>query len=276
MNLWDMVQHVAVEWCDAFAGLTCFINELRRSPDPREEVSTEAKTRIGASQGFWVFDKHKDLLNDPALSSHIRHLQFQLKRNEPFCFESLIRELDGILHQASIALAKKRFAYIPSPNDEYFERDKLFGERVFEMFEDARQDVKDAGNCFAASLPTACVFHLMRVSEHGLRALARRLKVSLKDKGRTVPLEYGTWDKVIVVCQSRITEARKKSHGPKKKSELSLYSEAAEHCAFIKDIWRNNLSHTRSPYSQDEASGALGRVRDFMQFLAVALNKGKP
>jgi len=35
----------------------------------------------------------------------------------------------------------------------------------------------------------------------------------------------------------------------------------------MKDIWRNNMAHTRKPYNQTEAVGVMERVREFMQFL---------
>jgi hypothetical protein len=47
------------------------------------------------------------------------------------------------------------------------------------------------------------------------------------------------------------------------------YSDAADHCEFMKDIWRNNVSHTRKAYSDPEAVAVLQRVREFMEFLAV-------
>ena len=53
--------------------------------------------------------------------------------------------------------------------------------------------------------------------------------------------------------------------GPKRQEKLELLSDAADHCVFMKDIWRNSVSHTRNPYKKSEAIAALDRVRDFMR-----------
>ena len=43
----------------------------------------------------------------------------------------------------------------------------------------AKGDIMDAVDAYALGLNTACVFHLMRIAEHGMRALARERKVKL-------------------------------------------------------------------------------------------------
>jgi hypothetical protein len=72
----------------------------------------------------------------------------------------------------------------------YAEQERLFGDKVYEQFWSARKDVTDAGNALAVELPNAAVFHLMRVAEVGLRALARDRRVKLPKKGQ--PLELAT------------------------------------------------------------------------------------
>jgi hypothetical protein len=154
----------------------------------------------------------------------------------------------------------------------YIDNESLFGEPVKKSFPSAVEDIKNAGNCLAVELPTAAVFHLMRVSEHGLRRLARKLQVKVIDKKQLCPLEYAEWDKVITAIDNKI-KAMKPSlpKGPKRQTQLELYSEANQHCLFMKDIWRNTISHTRKPYSSLEAQSVFERVRDFMQFLDRAL-----
>ena len=86
--------------------------------------------------------------------------------------------------------------------------------------------------------------------------------------GERQQVEYATWEKVIERVHAKIAEARRLPAGPKKQAQLSRFAEAADHCTFMKDIFRNNVSHTRKPYNRDEALAALGRVSDFMKFLA--------
>jgi hypothetical protein len=108
----------------------------------------------------------------------------------------------------------------------------------------------------------------MRVAEYGLRYVAKKAGVKLTDKGKSQPIEYATWDKVIAEIKKQITAARALSHGPKKNMKLQFYSDAAENLTYIRDIWRNEISHTRKSYNEAEALGVLTRVRDFMELLA--------
>jgi hypothetical protein len=160
------------------------------------------------------------------------------------------------------------FGFIPKDHGSYFQQDALFGVDVNEKIHGAKDDIREAGNCYAHGTYTACVYHLMRVSEFGLRRVAQKLRIKLTDKGKPILVEFATWDKVITGCKNKITAIRLLSAGPKRQAQLELYSDAADHCLFMKDIWRNNASHTRKPYSQAEALAVMGRVRDFMKFLA--------
>jgi len=57
----------------------------------------------------------------------------------------------------------------------------------------------------------------------------------------------------------------------RKSQKIEHYSDAADHCTYMKDIWRNSVSHTRKPYSFTEAVAVFERVRDFMQLLTKTL-----
>jgi len=180
-------------------------------------------------------------------------------------------ELQNLNTAIMVGLTERKFAFIRPGLDAYFEKDKLFGEDVYEKFEFARQDVKEAGNCLSAELYTAAVFHLMRVSEHGLRRLAKKLKVTLTHKGKYQPVEYAEWDKTITAIKNKISGIRSFNPGPRRQAQLEFYSDAADHCTFMKDVWRNNVSHTHKPYIEPEALSVFNRVRDFMVFLGKQL-----
>ena len=179
---------------------------------------------------------------------------------------SMILELR---HRVSDELAKHRFMYMPDDESRYYEQEELFGNGVFVSIPEVRLDVRASGNCIACGLYTASVYHLMRVAEFGLRRIAKRLKVKLSDRGKRITVEYATWNDVITACNNKITDVRRKPVGKQKEKLLIFYSDAAQHCLFMKDIWRNNLSHTREPYIESEAVAALDRVKYFMKFLAV-------
>jgi hypothetical protein len=267
-SLADMLVHFCFRTCDAYRNLDFAINLLTYTSlgsftmdakGQRATAKMAAEDVLAEGQRIgWEFTDHvrtdrlvRDLASGAALST-----------------ETMVRELEGIKTSLHLALQKAKFAYLPSPDDQYFENDKLFGEKVFSEFQDARVDLKHAGNCLAFGLYTACIFHLMRVAEHGLRGLATRLHVKVLDKRKAQKIEYATWQKLIDAVHLKITEARKLHLGPKKEARLSLFSDAGDHCTFMKDLWRNDISHARKPYTREEALAAYGRVRDFMIFIS--------
>jgi hypothetical protein len=180
----------------------------------------------------------------------------------------MIEALMNFQHQLSVDMGKHRWARIDGKYEIYLINPQPWGDAVYDIFEASRQDIVDAGLAMGAELHTAAVFHLMRVAEYGLRRLAAKLKVTLSDKGKRMPVDYATWGKVIDGCKSRIATGRTMVSGPKKQLELERYARAADHCDYFKDMWRNDISHAHRTYNQQEAEGVMLRVREFMQFLA--------
>ena len=149
------------------------------------------------------------------------------------------------------------------------EQKDLFGKQVGKLFPDARDEIRLAGNCLAVDLNTAAVFHLMRVAEFGMRALAVHLNVKLKKK----PIEHGGWDESIKAIETKIHFRRERYYSSRKKNKeelefLKFCRMIADELFLFKEIWRNNTMHAISHYSETEAKGVFERVRDFMQRLA--------
>jgi hypothetical protein len=139
--------------------------------------------------------------------------------------------------------------------------------QVWEKIPKCRYDAEEAIYCYALERDTAVYFHSMRVAEQGLRRLAKRLRVTLTHKGARQPIESADWNDVITGINNKIKTIRNLPRIPKREIQLDIYSDAADHCTFMKDIWRNKVSHSGKPYKPSEALSAMERVRDFMQFL---------
>jgi hypothetical protein len=65
-----------------------------------------------------------------------------------------------------------------------------------------------------------------------------------------------------------VSHVRQQRKGARRERSLQMYSSAADHCEYMKDIWRNELSHTRRRYNKADSLGAINRVRDFVQLIA--------
>jgi hypothetical protein len=161
----------------------------------------------------------------------------------------------------------RRFAYVPTEKAQLHDKYRHTWNAVLTAFPETEPDVRDAIDAYALGLNTACVFHLMRVAEKGLRRLAAKVKVKLTHKGKPVALQFSDWNKVITGISNIIVAARTKPHGPKRQAQLQFHSDAADHCLYMKEIWRNEVSHTGREYNGSEALGVINRVRDFMELL---------
>jgi hypothetical protein len=271
-SLADMIQHFCVRLCSAYGELLKFIEAIRLHPSGDVDVGADLKTMVAGVITHLIKEVDELHLN-PELSLRVRKLQMELVSNRRFTSDLLLAALQEVRQDFTVGLAQRKFAYIETTHEVYFQNEKLFGEKVYESFPEARDDLKDAGTAFSASLYTAAVFHLMRVTEHGLRKLARHLLVSLTHTGARCPIEFADWDKVITQIRNKTSETRKLPAGPKKQAKLEMYSNAADHCEYMKDIFRNNVSHTRKAYNEPEALGVMKRVEHFMLFLADGLRQ---
>jgi len=160
-------------------------------------------------------------------------------------------------------LDRRIFMFMPTAQSKYYEREELFGTDVKDKFPKATEEIKAAGNCYATGNFTACVFHLMRVLEIALHALA-------VDLGVTFPatIELENWQNIIEKIESEIRAKEKLPKGTTKSEELQYYSEAAKEFRYFKDAWRNHVSHSRVDYEIHDATKILEHVREFMKHLA--------
>ncbi|HEX3571852.1 MAG TPA: hypothetical protein VHU44_13610 [Acidobacteriaceae bacterium] len=175
-------------------------------------------------------------------------------------------ELEMIVKGIQENLERCKFMFMPSETASYWENFSIFGKDFILVFpEGAIREMIEAGNCYAARRATACVFHCMRTAEYGLRMLAEIVGAEITDRGQPCPIEYGVWQKVIDAIRTKIKEARTLADGPEKQGALNFYAGMADHCEYMKDMWRNEVSHARRLYSPSEALAAIQRVKDFSE-----------
>jgi hypothetical protein len=217
----------------------------------------------------WMF--YCDQLGMEKSKNAIEHF-FMLLNNagSPPNFSVIDSQLGGIVNSLWFELFVRKFTFIPEKKVHLFEQEKPLGELVYDAFPSARSDAKAAGNCLAADLNTAAVFHLMRIVEIGLRKLAAHLKVPVKKS----QLEYLEWNTIIGKIEKSIADKKSALTRGKKKSELlEFYHGIMGEFNAFKDVWRNNVMHSRNFYNEAEAMAVYIRVQSFMQRLAAKISE---
>ncbi len=125
-------------------------------------------------------------------------------------------------------------------------------------------------DCYALEYNTASVFHLMRIAEYGLKALARERGVTFPKH----PLEWADWQNILDETEKR---ARAATHGmprgPIKDAIQAFYSGAIGQLHGFKDTYRNAVMHVRRSYDELDALKAINQVRDFMNGLSAKIGE---
>lgn len=157
------------------------------------------------------------------------------------------------------------FLYIDPQNKELIEQESPpFGQEVIAVFPEARRDIEAAARCLALEENTACVFHLMRALEYGLRGFA--VVVGVDSEG----LDLENWKNIIDRIESKIRAIENEKRSQSKSERAQVFSEAASEFRHFKDAWRNSVSHAKanSFYDNREARKVFEHVQTFMQLIS--------
>lgn len=142
-------------------------------------------------------------------------------------------------------------------------------------FPSAQKDIEAGVDCYALGHNTACVFHMMRAAEAGLRAIARERGV--RTVRRRTPLEWGTWGDVFTAIETALEGIKQATAGPKKDGALAFYNSALSDLRALQDLYRDRTVHLRAEgYDDGQAQSAMTRVRHLLGTLAMRLTEDKP
>lgn len=160
-------------------------------------------------------------------------------------------------------------AFIPPDKLQYFEGENQFGTPVTVNFPDAVPEIKCAGNCLAADLNTAAVFHLMRVITIALRETAWFFKIK-KIGGKK--LEYCRDESILkeieLAVDAKLESVDKLKRDEKWEEKKSFYQGLLTDLNYFKHDIRDPLSHARKSYTEKGAIDIYDHVMAFMQRLA--------
>lgn len=174
----------------------------------------------------------------------------------------LERSLEFVRQAMLIGLNGRKF-FEPEPGYlKYFENPKLFGDQVFNAFPSATDDIAEAGTCLALERSTACVMHLMRVAETGLKALAKTVGVPNPQN------DWGTYIREIY----KELEKQVKAAGAQS-ADHQFYAEAAAQIDNVKRAWRNPSMHIDKSYPQPRAEEILLATKSLMTHLATRISE---
>lgn len=147
-----------------------------------------------------------------------------------------------------------KFFYIPIDRANYFDTLEPFGRIVSQKFPKLTEDIQEAAKCYACGRYTACVFHLMRIMEHGVQRFGKKLGVK--------QVELLVWQVILDQTNKAISAL------PAKSSQTKKFAAIAGHLYNVKLAWRNEVMHPKATYTEEEAEHLLSQIKFFMQHLS--------
>jgi hypothetical protein len=189
---------------------------------------------------------------------------------EAIDYSSLAADLRNAIDAMLIDLRKREFLEVIPTMENFVNNNSLFGAQVSREFQSAASDIRDAGNCLAADCPTGAVFHLMRVAEYGLRALAHDRRVKLDKKK---PIDLATWEDLLKKLEDAEDAIRNFPKTHAREAQFNFFHGANMEVKRFKGKFRNRVMHSRDSYDRDEAMSAFNHVKAFMEILASRISE---
>lgn len=251
VTMLDMLRFNAHE----FLGATSWIAQIMARLNSGLDVSEE--NLIGCAENLGLMERHCERLGLHAAVQHLRRFRGLIDSSSA---QEWFRHLAETQNRIWDELEVRIYLQIDRGLAGYYEATlPLFGQKVFDQFGSAIQDVSEAGNCLALDRGTAVVFHLMRVMESGLRGLARELGIPYAP----------SWESYLRQL-IKIVESDWSAKSDDEKKKQPFYKDAIGDLQVVKVAWRNPTMHIVKSYSPEEALHVYLAVKQFMTRLADA------
>jgi len=148
---------------------------------------------------------------------------------------------------------------LPGNKVRYWNPVWLLDTPIYDKFRSAWEEFQRAGHCYAFGENTACVFHLMRIVDFGLRQVAKSLGIEY---------EARNWNGIGNKIQEKMEQKYKTKTADWKKSE-PMYAEILTDIQAIGRGHRNPALHElEKKYEERDAQHMLNVVEGFMLHLA--------
>jgi hypothetical protein len=186
-------------------------------------------------------------------------------------FSEIYELLDAIERDAS----DEYFCHYRKDRLIYLQKIDTDWKLVFEKFKSTKEEIAAGIDCYALGYNTACVFHMSRVGEIGLRIIAheRSVKAIKGKKGIPIHLEWANWGQVFNAMEPAIKEIKQKPNGSQRDAALAFYETILSDLHAIQSLYRDQTMHLRKSYDDGEAQSAMFRVRELMATLSSKLSE---
>lgn len=176
-------------------------------------------------------------------------------------------DMDNISKRVIDELGVCHFFQITSEKQEYYTMgDNAFGKPVIQAFPSGAYEIDEAAKCFSLGRSTAAIFHLMRLLELSIRAIAKCLSIPDPINGKNK-----NWGNILKEIKAEI-ETRNQSK-TWQLNDQQFFADAYASLIAVKDAWRNTTMHVEKKYTDEEAEHIFVIVRAFIQKIACRMDE---
>lgn len=171
-----------------------------------------------------------------------------------WCWAFAVRLEEGLGERVVLALERDR--------ERYYEGAGVWGEAVG-RFEEAEWDMREAGKCYAFERYTASIFHVMRVLEHGLKAVAGTIPSFEREGSLDV-----AWGRILRAMDREISKEPSVEKEVWFKGKEKFYSSASSFMWAVKLAWRDGTMHAEGKFEEREAKRIQEASGNLMIYIA--------
>jgi hypothetical protein len=186
-------------------------------------------------------------------------------RNAKLDADRVCYHLETIYETLKAELRTTLFKVVPKEKVKYNDSEWLKSNYDLQSrFPTAFRELERGGICYSLGQPTASVFHSMRALESGLCALAKPFQI---------PTTLENWNTIIEQIEKAVRGLGAQAKSQLKSDDEKFYGAAAAHLYFVKNAWRNHVTHRLENYSDDDALKTLLRTQEFTESLCARLQE---
>jgi hypothetical protein len=284
VSLWDMINFSVALYVDQLRILEMMEARVRKPPALNALALASVQEDGGLSEIFHAARRSVEAtkrilipLDSHVLRTQIEWLEMSLNYAGMHNLEDIANKLATLIRTIETELHDHRFYHYPRDKGRLLERTSSDWATVIAAFPKAEEDIKAAVDCYALGHNHASIYHSMMVLEHGLPALARRLRVPVKK-------DRASWGGIIKDIREEIDRRHHalfqtpKGQTPPTakvakatKKLLDPCRQAAIEFSYFTENWRNHIAHVRATYDENDAKKVLEHVRSFMEVIATKL-----
>jgi hypothetical protein len=248
VSLFDMLQYAAA----AFYKLSEEFSTFALTPMVLTKPEVQQQLQLSLNE----LHEYCEKLNLPLSQNQIETVVDAVHGNDVEAVRRSFAELQKRVYQE---LKAKVVFCLPGEKVRYWSSFWLIDTKIYDHFPSAWHEFQRAGHCYAFGENTACVFHVMRIVDFGLRQVAKSLGIEYDARN---------WSGIGNKIQEKMEQKYNTKTDEWKKSE-PMYAEILTDILAIGRGHRNPVLHElEKKYEERDAQHMLNVVEGFMLHLA--------